>query len=81
MRKGALKQELSQLIHQYAAQGRLPSGMLKEVAVETIVDEVTEISAHLKEFGVNQKEIFSVILSADVKTACKKENGDWEIPW
>ena len=54
--------------------------MLKEVAVETIVDEVTEISAHLKEFGVNQKEIFSVILSADVKTACKKENGDWEIP-
>jgi exodeoxyribonuclease V gamma subunit len=74
LRKKALGSNLSQVMRQIKAEGKMPRGLFQDASVQELEEEMSDLVNELKEFGIRKEEISSVRLSASC-LAHEKEEG------
>jgi exodeoxyribonuclease V gamma subunit len=80
LRKSATGGSLSHTLQRADQEGKLPRGLLKELAIHSVKEEVADVMDCYQAYEVNPEEIFSVEFSLHCKEAVRRENGDWILP-
>jgi exonuclease V gamma subunit len=80
LKRACLQSSFEKVISISKAQGMLPEGMFKEVAIDALSSEVQDYAVAFKELSISGDEIFSVEFSPYCRKAQRSEKGNWILP-
>lgn len=79
LKKDSLKQGLQPLVEQAEKQGKLPLGLFKQTAIQSIQQEVMKYHKTLSEMQVDIKKVGTIYLNDHFQNSFQ-ENEEWKFP-
>ncbi len=80
IKKKSLKKPLEQLLKYTQKVGKLPFGMLREIAVDRLTEDVRELHAKITRTGADIDALFEVEFSDLYSIPVKMPDGKWQLP-
>jgi exodeoxyribonuclease V gamma subunit len=76
LKQKALRNPTEFVLHEYDKKGQMPFGLLKDLALEDVIEDINEMKGHIRD----PEGLFEIEFSDFNKSPRQLENGAWQLP-